>query len=89
MKKYNGLFILVIIVAIAIYDVLVINQSGSEASISQFLIDWLYAYPIAGVVLGIFIGHLAWQMPEARKNKKKVIELELETIKLKAQLGKL
>jgi hypothetical protein len=65
--KVTAIFILVTIVAIAVYDVIVINMSGPDDSISQVIIDWSYRFPIFTFSMGIVMGHLFWQMSKNRK----------------------
>ena len=58
------IFIAVSVAAWIGYDVYIIMEAGKDASISQVIINYFYAYPIGGVAFGIVIGHLAWQMPK-------------------------
>jgi hypothetical protein len=55
-----------IIVAILIYDVIAIMDSGSGASISSLLITSSYKMPfmvyMIGLFNGILVGHLFWRM---------------------------
>ena len=57
-----GLFIL----AITIWDVYVILKEGTEASISYWIIQVSYKYPMAtwlfGFCPGLLTGHLFWRM---------------------------
>lgn len=68
-------FIAIIIIGAIFYDGYTILNNGIETSVSQVLIDWHEEYPIFGVLEGIVIGHIAWQM---RKKKVKCPKCENE-----------
>ena len=65
--KLTPIFIGLIIVAIAVYDVWVIVMHGSQESISHYLIDWSYKHPVLPFVMGFAMGHLFWQYRGDRK----------------------
>jgi hypothetical protein len=65
-RKYTGYFILIIIVLAVIYDFYAIAKSGKDASISQYIIDWSYQYPMATFLAGFTCGHLFWRMPNKK-----------------------
>jgi len=70
MNKYRnltGYLLMISVFAIAIYDIVIIQMGGKEASISQVLIDYSYEYPIGVFALGIVCGHLFWRMPDKYK----------------------
>lgn len=58
--------IVVMVVAVLIYDAVAIHYGGTEASISSIIITMSYKMPFAnhilGVIEGILIGHLFWRM---------------------------
>lgn len=58
--KKTVIFIMLTIVAIAIYDVLAISGGGTEASISHQIIMWSYQYPTFTFAMGFVMGHLFW-----------------------------
>ena len=66
-KKITSIFIAVGIVVAIAYDVIVINMSGPDNSISQVVIDWAYEFPIFSFMAGGLCGHLFWQMSKSRK----------------------
>lgn len=68
-RKLTGIFILVLIVAIAVYDIYIINVAGKDASISQVLIDYAYDYPSFPFIFGFICGHLFWRMGGDRRKK--------------------
>ncbi len=82
-KKITSIFVAVFIVVAIAYDVLVINMSSAENSISQVVIDWAYEYPIFTFSFGILMGHLFWQMKSNRDNSK----LKLRIKELERQIG--
>lgn len=65
-KKVTVIFILVLAVVIAAFDVYIMQIGGKEASISQTIILWSYEYPSITFLLGFVCGHLFWRM---RSNK--------------------
>lgn len=69
-KKITSIFIAIIIVVALAYDVLVIQVSSADNSISQIIIDWAYDFPIFTFCAGVLCGHLFWQMKSSRDNKK-------------------
>jgi hypothetical protein len=69
-QRATIIFVLVVIVAIAGYDVLAIVEGGTEASISHLLITWSYKYPAFPFVIGFVMGHLFWRMPSTKETKK-------------------
>jgi len=44
-----------------------IYVAGKDASVSQYIIDWSYEYPIATFFSGVVCGHLFWRMPDKEK----------------------
>ena len=66
-RTYTGYFILIAVVAIIVYDFVAIANGGKDASISQYLIDWSYQYPVMPFAFGIVCGHLFWRMPDKEK----------------------
>ena len=69
-KKYTVYFIGLVIVAIAVYDVIVIVNGGTEASISHTMIVWSYKYPVFTFLMGFVMGHLFWRMSDTIDTKK-------------------
>jgi hypothetical protein len=58
------------IAALIAYDVIVIINSGREASISWQIIEHSYDYPMVPFLAGFLCGHLFWRMNDPRKDKK-------------------
>jgi len=57
------LFILIVIIIVAIYDVWVIKKKGKPESISAHIIRISKTYPLITLLTGILLGHLFWSMP--------------------------
>jgi hypothetical protein len=70
MKK-SAWFIIIMIAAIAIFDVYVIATGGTEASISHTIILWSYDYPAFSFLSGFTAGHLFWRMRSTKETKEK------------------
>ena len=70
MKKMTVLFVMIIIVAIAVYDAIAITKGGTEASISHLLITWSYEFPAFTFAMGFTMGHLFWKIRDVKKEKK-------------------
>ena len=64
------IFILVMFIVIAVWDVYVIATGGFETSISHTMIEWSYKYPIFTFLMGIVCGHLFWRMGDSSTTKK-------------------
>jgi NhaP-type Na+/H+ or K+/H+ antiporter len=73
--KMTSIFIAVSVIIWIAYDAWAITMHGKDASISQVLIDYFYAYPIGGIALGIVIGHIGWRMPDRFPISKEEIEI--------------
>lgn len=67
MRTITGYFIVAMVAIIIIYDFYAIAVGGKDASISQYLIDWSYDYPISAFLMGVVMGHLYWRMPNKDK----------------------
>lgn len=63
----------ILIVAWIVYDVWVISQGGTEASISFMVYEWSYKYPIftwgVGFSNGLLVGHFFWRIRDTDKTK--------------------
>ena len=70
MKKLTSLFIGLIIVMIAIYDVFAIMKGGTEESISYVIILWSYEYPAFTFCMGFTMGHLFWRVRNVKGTDK-------------------
>lgn len=69
MKKITPYFILVVVVAIVVYDFWIISVQGPQESISATYIRWSYEYPSITFLLGFTMGHLNWRMTDKRVGK--------------------
>lgn len=62
----NTIFLISIVLAIAIYDVVIINVRGKRSSVSAWAIRISYKYPgvvfIVAFGMGFVFGHLFWRM---------------------------
>jgi hypothetical protein len=67
-------FIMLVIVAITLFDFGIINYGGKEASISHVLIEWTHEYPSFCFLLGYTFGHLTWRMKTTKIMRDKGIE---------------
>lgn len=80
-KKATLIFVILVIVAIVVYDVWAITHGGTEGTVSYLLHDWAYEYPIFTFSMGVVMGHLFWQMRKTRHTKKlekRIAELEAQ-----------
>lgn len=68
-RRYTVIFIVVIAAVIAIYDVVAIQQGGTEASISHTFIEWSYKMPAFTFLFGFVMGHLFWRMGDTKITK--------------------
>lgn len=59
------LFIGVLVVAIAIFDVVIIAKKGKHESISAHIIRGSKQYPLLVLIFGVVLGHLFWSMNTA------------------------
>lgn len=55
-------FIIVIVLAIAVFDLWIIFKSGKHESISAYIIRGSKTYPLLVLLFGIVLGHLFWSM---------------------------
>lgn len=69
-KKMTVLFIAVMFIGIAGYDVYTIAVGGVETSISHTMIEWSYKYPIFTFMMGVICGHLFWRMSDTPFTKR-------------------
>ena len=58
------IFMILIVAAIAIFDVWIIWKKGKKESISAYIIRGSKQYPLLVLLLGIVLGHLFWNMDE-------------------------
>ena len=64
-----AIFIIVTILAIAIFDTYLILDEGTNASISNQLIEWSYDYPAFTFIMGFVMGHLFWFISNRKRDK--------------------
>lgn len=70
LKKATTIFIGVIFLVIAGYDIFVIAAEGFQVSISHTMIEWSYKYPLFPFLMGVVCGHLFWRMSDSPTTKK-------------------
>jgi hypothetical protein len=70
MKNMTMIFTVSVFVLVAIYDVYAMIVGGTENSISHFLIEKSYSYPVLPFLIGVVIGHLFWRMRDTAATKK-------------------
>lgn len=62
----QGAFLLILVLAIAVFDVAIIIMKGKKASISSWVIRTSYKYPslvmVSGLAIGYVLGHTTWWM---------------------------
>lgn len=58
------LFILLVVFAIAVFDVWVILKKGKKESISAHLIRISLKYPLVAFLFGVAVGHILWRMAD-------------------------
>ena len=58
------LFILLVVLAIAVFDVWVIWKKGKKESISAHLIRISFKYPLVVFLFGVAVGHILWRMAD-------------------------
>ena len=88
-RKGTVWFILVVIIAIGIWDGLVLFQDGTEATISYTLRVWSKEYPAFTFAMGFTMGHLFWGMrktPKSVKMEKDIQKLKRENRRLEKEL---
>ena len=62
----QGIFLIIIAVAIAVFDIAIIAIKGKRASISAWAVRLSYKYPslvfVFAMALGFVMGHIFWRM---------------------------
>lgn len=58
-------FIVLLVVAVAVFDFYIIFKQGKYYSISAYIIRWSHKYPSIPFLLGFLCGHLFWSMDTA------------------------
>jgi len=77
-KKITPDFILIgvaiLALVITVYDLMALNNGGTEATISHVIMVWSYKYPLftwfAGFIPGVLVGHLFWRIRDSKKTDK-------------------
>lgn len=69
MKNAAAIFIIVVIIAIAGFDVFLIANGGTEASISHTMYVWSHKYPLFTFLMGFTMGHLFWRLRDTKETK--------------------
>ena len=59
------LFCVILVIAVAAFDVYIIAKKGKKESISAHIIRASHNYPLIPFLLGIVCGHLFWSMKTA------------------------
>ena len=78
LKKKTALFVVATLVLFTglwiVYDIWVIGEGGTEASISFMFYEWSYKYPIftwsAGFFPGVLVGHFFWRIRDTATTKR-------------------
>jgi hypothetical protein len=66
----TALFMGITAVIWIVYDVWVIAEGGTEASISHLIYEWSYKYPLFTLAFGILIGHFFWRIRDTETTKR-------------------
>lgn len=69
----TAIFMIVTILAVAIYDVYIIVKAGKFESISAYIIRGSKQYPLLVLMGGLVLGHLFWSMSDFDWMKKEDI----------------
>lgn len=69
-QKATMIFIGIIILAIAAWDIFVLVDGGTESSISYVLMTWAYKYPVFTFMMGFVMGHLFWRIRNVKGTDK-------------------
>ena len=59
-------FIIIMVVAIAVFDFYIIFEAGAKESISAYIIRWSHEYPSIPFLTGFTMGNLFWRMNDKR-----------------------
>ena len=70
MRNVTVIFIFLVIIAIAVFDVFAVYNGGTESTISHVLIGWSYEFPSFTFAMGFTMGHLFWKIRDIKKNLK-------------------
>ena len=62
-----GIFIGMVLLAILGFDTYLIIGEGTDASISNQIIEWSYEYPVFTFLMGFAMGHLFWVISNREK----------------------
>lgn len=60
--KVTPVFTILLVVAVAVFDIFIINTQGKTESISAYIIRWSHEYPSIPFLVGFTCGHLFWRM---------------------------
>ena len=74
-RRATQIFIMLIIMVIASYDIFVLTapDGGTESSISHVLLSWSYRHPVLPFSFGFIMGHLFWRIkPPPRELDEKI-----------------
>jgi hypothetical protein len=76
-KKLTKYFLLFATIITIIYDIVIINVGGVDATISRVILAWSMAYPILPLAVGIVVGHLWWaqKIEVIKETNKQQIEI--------------
>lgn len=58
----SQIFLVVLVVIVAVFDVWIIKKKGKTASLSAEIIRISKAMPLVTLLFGILLGHLFWSM---------------------------
>lgn len=66
-KLYTKIFLAVIVAAIVGYDIFAVIKGGTDATISNVIIEWSYGFPAMTFAIGFVSGHLFWKIRPVKK----------------------
>lgn len=70
LRGYTKIFIYLVIIVIAVYDMWVFYEGGTQVTVSQTLLEWSYKYPAFTFAMGFICGHLFWRVRDSELTKK-------------------
>lgn len=66
-KDITKVVVLATVAIVALYDIIIYNVSGVDATVSRVTLSWASDLPIIPLVIGVVIGHLFWSQPRSKK----------------------
>jgi hypothetical protein len=61
--RFLALAFLLVLGAVAAYDLLAVFSSGAWVTVSEVIVQWSAQYPLVPLLAGVVIGHLFFPIP--------------------------